>query len=449
MSLRWKIALAMAAIVAVAAIVLGAATYRSTSSRLLDEVDRSLAQLDPLVVNARHLDQSLLQRGPLAVYEVQLLALDGSIVASTLADTSAEAAPVSDRVFDRLGTSRWSLAETVETDAGRYRVRTIGLPRGAVQTMRSLDESERVLAALRNRIVLLVLAVSSVAVLAGWLIASRVTASLRRLTTAAEHVESTGSLDVRVHEVGDDEVARLSDAFDRMITALAGSRAQQHRLVQDAGHELRTPLTSLRTNLDVLRRHPGLPPDQRAAVVADLHAEVAELTDLVDEIVAVAGGDLADEPLSSFDLADVAREVADRFGRRTGRELVVVAPPTPVTARRSAVHRAVSCLVDNATKFDTSGGPIELAVGDGAVTVRDHGPGIPIDELPLVFERFHRADDARTLPGSGLGLSIVRDVAERHGGAATARNAPGGGAIVGFSLGGVVARVDDGVDAGL
>jgi two-component system sensor histidine kinase MprB len=128
-------------------------------------------------------------------------------------------------------------------------------------------------------------------------------------------------------------------------------------------------------------------------------------------------------------------ESAARYERRTSRQIVVIGGSTPVVAERAAVQRAVSCLLDNASKFDTSGSPIEVTVGDGGVAVADRGTGIPPAELPLVFERFHRAEEARTLPGSGLGLSIVREVARRHGGDAFARNRDGGGAVVGFTLG--------------
>jgi two-component system sensor histidine kinase MprB len=113
---------------------------------------------------------------------------------------------------------------------------------------------------------------------------------------------------------------------------------------------------------------------------------------------------------------------------------VVESTPSPVVAQRSGVQRAVSSLLDNARKFDTTGGPIDVRVGAGVVTVSDRGPGIPEQELPLIFERFHRAEEARTMPGSGLGLAIVRDVALRHGGDVFAHPRDGGGAVVGFRL---------------
>jgi two-component system sensor histidine kinase MprB len=270
--------------------------------------------------------------------------------------------------------------------------------------------------------------------LLGSLIAARVTVTLRRLTTAADTVRTTGRLDVEVPRGGDDEVSRLGSAFGSMLSTLDRSRAEQQRLVQDAGHELRTPLTSLRTNLDVLRRHPGLPDDERVRIVDDLHREVAEMAELVDEIVTVATGVATDEAATEFSLGDAVRTVVERSRRRTGRPFDLVADESPVQAQQAAIERAISNLLDNATKFDESGAAIEVRVEGGAVTVRDHGPGIPAGDLEVIFDRFHRAAAAQSMPGSGLGLSIVRDVVERNGGTVSAANEPSGGAVVGFRL---------------
>lgn len=446
MSLRWKLALAMVLVSTLATAAFGVASYRSTEQRLLAEVDQSLVDLEPTVV-ASGADTIAVGSGGLLQYPAQFIAPDGTVLRSTFPEPIAGVAARSTAAF-----------ETVSTSDGKYRVRVVTLPRGVMVVGRPLAETERVLDGVKRRTVLLLALVAAVAAALGVLLADRITAPLRRLTAAADDVARSGrpahGVALVTEPASGDEVGRLSAGFGRMLQALARSQEEQERLVQDAGHELRTPLTSLRTNLDVLARYPDITPEQRGAIVADLQAEVGELAELVDEIVAVAGGGLAagagSEQPSEFDLTELARSVAERYARRTGREVTVVGDAVSVVAERTGVQRALSCLIDNACKFDPTGSPVEVTVGwaeaatdpDDAtarvadVRVRDHGPGIADTELGLVFDRFHRATEARTLPGSGLGLAIVRAVAERHGGTAGAVNHPDGGAIVGFTLAG-------------
>ena len=220
-----------------------------------------------------------------------------------------------------------------------------------------------------------------------------------------------------------------------MLGALAVSRTEQQRLVQDAGHELRTPLTSLKTNLSVLRRHPEMTSEMRDGVLDDLDAEVGELTELVNELVAVASGELDEQPNERIELPALAEEVAERVGRRRSRDIVVdIRSRAAVDAPRPTLDRAITNLVDNACKFDTTGGPIEVVVDGGSLTVLDRGPGIEHGDEQRIFDRFHRSESARSLPGSGLGLSIVRDVVTRAGGTVSAARRDGGGAAIGFTL---------------
>jgi two-component system, OmpR family, sensor histidine kinase MprB len=430
-SLRWKIALTVAGLAAVATLFVGAAGYRTTRDRLYAEVDRSLVD----VVTVVPLDRGgnvvrLPVRGPLAMYEVQVIGPDGSVRLTT----AQPAVAPSQAALRVVGRPRLSAVETSVIAGADHRIRTVGLPNGALQVARPLDEIDRVLQTLRNRTILLVVLVTAAAAALGLWIAGSVTASLRRLTSAATVVADTGRLDVSVPSGGNDEAGRLGVAFERMLAALARSRSDQQRLVQDAGHELRTPLTSIRTNLDVLRRHPDLPVVERTQIVDDLRSETEELVELVEEIVSAATGTVDDEAPESFSLGDLAREVGERFARRSGRELVIDVDVSRVVAQHAAVQRAVSNLLDNAHKFDDSDAPIELRVRHGSLTVLDRGPGIPPDELEHVFERFHRATAAQQMPGSGLGLSIVRDVVRRNGGDVRVSNREGGGAAVGFAL---------------
>lgn len=428
MSLRWRIALALAAIAAATTLSVGVVSYRATSTRLLEEVDASLdqawktIQADPRA--------ALGERGLLNVYDVQLVWNDGEVSTNPGREPidpgpgpERLAAGPADRTYD-----------TVSTDAGGVRMLSVEAPRYTLQVARSLEENERVLHDLRNRTILLVIVVAVAAAGFGWLIATTVTRPLVRLTRAATDVERSRRLDVDVPVGGKDEVGRLGDAFNGMLTALAASRDDQRRLVEDAGHELRTPLTSVRTNLAVLRRHPDLDPETRERVLADLHTETEELVGLVEEVVALARGVTDGAPPEQIELGPLAVAVAARAERRHGRPVTVTADESVVEAPPPALERAISNLIDNAAKFDPTGGPIEVVVADGALTVLDRGPGIPPGDEARIFDRFYRADGARALPGSGLGLSIVREVAVSNGGDVAASARPGGGAVVGFNL---------------
>ena len=354
MGLRWKIALSLALVAMIATFTVGLIGYRTTSARLVDEVDRSITQATGQMIG-RAVDGRITMptRSLLEVYSVRVLDADGASVASSFPDD----AEIADAALDVVGAPRSIDRETLDVGDESLRVHTIGLANGALQVGRSLDEVDSVLSDLRQRTLLLVVLVSIAAAFVGWLIAGTVAAPIRRLTGAAEDVGSSGRLDVEVPGTGTDEVGRLGSAFRNMLSALAVSRAEQHRLVQDAGHELRTPLTSLKTNLSVLRRHPEMSAEMRDGVLDDLDAEVSELTELVNELVAVASGELDEQPSERIELVALAEEVAERVGRRRSRDVVVdIRSRAAVDAPRSTLDRAITNLVDNACKFDTSGG---------------------------------------------------------------------------------------------
>jgi two-component system sensor histidine kinase MprB len=432
-SLRVKIAVAMAVLGFVATAMVGAVSYSSTSTRLVDEVDRSMKEATSLLVNIRSGDDlvGIPSRGLLGVYSVRLLNRRAEVANSSFKEDLELTAKAKLTIGDDKGFD----VATITFEGERFRVHTVGAARGGIQVARSLGETDRVLSDLRQRTTFLVIVVSLLAAAIGWLLASTVAAPLRRLTLAAEEVEASGNLDLAVAVQRADEVGRLGAAFQSMLGALRRSQTEQQRLVQDAGHELRTPLTSLRTNLSVIRRHPDMGSEMQERILDDLDGEVRELTDLVNELVSVASGELADEPAAIVDLGALASVVGARVARRKARVVVVdVAAAGIVLAPPAGLERAMTNLIQNAAKFDTSNGSIEVVVRGGDLRVLDRGPGIPDEDLPLIFDRFHRAAAARTMPGSGLGLAIVREIVERSGGTVSARHRDGGGADVGFSL---------------
>ncbi|WNI23392.1 HAMP domain-containing sensor histidine kinase [Streptomyces sp. ITFR-16] len=260
------------------------------------------------------------------------------------------------------------------------------------------------------------------------------------LTEAVEHVARTEDLTVRIPVEGEDEIARLSRSFNSMTASLATSRDRQAQLIADAGHELRTPLTSLRTNVELLARSDetgrAIPPDDRKALMSSVKAQMTELAALIGDLQELARPDAAQPgPLQVVALHDITRTALQR-ARLRGPELTVTADLAPwyVRAEPAALERAVVNVLDNAVKFSPPGGTIDVVLHRGELTVRDHGPGIPADELPHVFERFWRSPSARQLPGSGLGLSIVARTVQQSGGEITLRPAPGGGTEAWISL---------------
>jgi two-component system sensor histidine kinase MprB len=216
-----------------------------------------------------------------------------------------------------------------------------------------------------------------------------------------------------------------------MLAALETSVNAQKQLVADASHELRTPITSIRTNMDLLASGADLEPDERERMLTDVRDQLEELTLIVNDLVELARDGERPEGLGDVRLDQVVRSTVDAF-RRHARDVSIVTElaPSVVVGSASRIDRAARNLLDNASKWSPPGGEIEVTVEDATLTVRDHGPGFPQEDLPHVFGRFYRSAAARSTPGSGLGLAIVRQVAASHGGRVTAANAEDGGAIV-------------------
>lgn len=273
-----------------------------------------------------------------------------------------------------------------------------------------------------------------ISALFGWLFARRISKPIEDLALTAESIAATQDLDRTIKVSGRDEVAQLSTSFNTMLEALRGSVARQRQLVQDASHELRTPLTSLRANTELLERG-TLSDADRTSILADMRAEVDELADLSVELSALATDNRALEEAVSIDLSDIAHDIANRATRRSGSPVTVHATPgTTVVARPNQLERALSNLVDNAIKFTNDSSEIEIHIGSYRVEVRDKGIGISDSDKPHVFDRFYRATATRSMPGSGLGLSIVSQFATDHNASAYVLDNAGGGAIVGLQF---------------
>ena len=328
---------------------------------------------------------------------------------------------------------------TVEVDGERFRmaVARVGGGRNAavLQVARNVEDVEDGLDRLRQQIVFGSLLGVGLAGLLGALVAHQLSKPITEVAGAARQLARRQDLPSRLDVDRTDEVGDLARSFNQMLAALEVSREQQQRLVADASHELRTPLTSLRLKIDLLDSTPDLPSSQREELLAGAAIELERLTDLVAELVDLASDPtVADEPVVVVDLGSLAGDVAERARRSTGRTIRVTSDRASAPVRERMVRRALSNLLDNATKYSAHGTEIDVIVEGGRFEVKDRGSGIPTADLDHVFDRFFRSPEARTQPGNGIGLAIVQRVAELHRGTVWARNRQGGGAAVGFSV---------------
>ncbi len=458
MSLRSRLAILFGLVALVTSAMVGAFTYRTTTKELSDSIDRFLdtrltetsQALRDLAVDSEGSNDRNGNGRPRPgrqdrFFNGRPTADDDSIIQVTRGSESVRSSvelpvPAGLSSLDEVPVRR-IVIENIDLDGEPYRMASRALPGGAViQVARSTAESEAVRDALVGRFALIAMFVALVAGALGWLIASRTTAPLRRLTAVASGVAATtdvgsdlGVADADVER--DDEIGKLAAGFRSMLQRLAASREQQHRLIHDAGHELRTPLTSLRMNVAMLERTTDLPAEQRAEILGAIRSELVELGDLFDEMIDLATDQRdADFHPVPVDLDDLVRSVAERWARRSDRPISIDSVSSVVEGDPAMLQRAVNNLVSNADKFSPPGTSLDIVVRDGSVSVRDAGPGIPVAERGLVFDRFHRSATTRSMPGSGLGLSIVAQIVEVHGGEVWASESPSGGADVGFKL---------------
>lgn len=454
--MRSRLALLVATAVAVAVAAVAAACWLLTRAQLQSELDNSLrntseSQLTATATDAVNncLDGSDTQdtaNPGFANFQVVLadgqrcVARGSEPVKVHASDKAVADSPIRETALHDSSTDKGA-AVRVYTQQGVIRLPSLPgvqpvLAKVAVSVSRPLSEIDNSL----NRLALLLAAVAGIGVIgagaAGLWVARAGLRPVDGLIGTVEHIAQTEDLTVRIPVEGDDEIARLSQAFNSMTAALASSRERQSQLIADAGHELRTPLTSLRTNIELLARSDetgrAIPPDDRRALMASVKAQMTELASLIGDLQELSRPDATDPgPLQVVPLHDVVQSALDR-ARLRGPDLTIDARLSSwfVRAEPAALERAVVNVLDNAVKFSPPGGTVEVALSEqGALTVRDHGPGIPAEDLPHVFERFWRSPSARALPGSGLGLSIVARTVQQTGGGITLRPAAGGGTV--------------------
>jgi signal transduction histidine kinase len=288
------------------------------------------------------------------------------------------------------------------------------------------------------------------AIIASWLIGDRISAPLRRVASVAARVDA-GDLEPRIaiDSAATREVRVLSEAFNHMLDRLGHAFAAQREFVADASHELRTPLTVIRGQLELLAADPNPDREEVQRVERLVQAEISRIARLVEDLLLLAQADrtgfLRVRPI---ELQSFIRELWDGVSLIGSRDFQLgPVPDATLVADPDRLAQALRNLARNAIEHTAEpDGLVRLetelaAAGTVRFAVIDDGPGIPPGEREKVFERFHRTDPARarSAGGAGLGLAIVRAIAEAHHGSVVATGSPEGGAQLELELPGVVA----------
>jgi two-component system sensor histidine kinase MprB len=428
----------ISAAVAGAVAITGVAAYIITALATYDQLDRELLNVAALNTASVAVDpESLggLNSDLLAAANVTVMLVrsDGRIITPpgtgpTLVSTDAELA----LARTQTGTS----ARTgVDTEGEYYRIVAVPLATKndfyALVLGRPLGPTDEILRILAFSLLTFGLLAVLLAGATGWVIAREGLRPIQRLTEAVIRVTETDQLEA-IEAGGMDELTDLTGAFNTMMRSLRSSRERQRRLIADAGHELRTPLTSLRTNVELLiadDRQGMLPDGARGEILRDIAAQLGEFTQLIGDLVHLSRDDRVEAHPEPIDLQDVVNNAVTR-ARRRGPGLVfdVETESLYLLGEPDSLERAITNLLDNAVKFSPPGGHVTVRLVGDRLRISDEGPGIAEADLPHVFDRFYRSDQARTTPGSGLGLSIVAQTIKSHGGWVKAGRSEQGGA---------------------
>ena len=326
-----------------------------------------------------------------------------------------------------------------------------------IQTARSEQAIEQSLSDMRLLLLRGGALVMAFALIGGWVITWSVLALVRRMTQTAESIRVSRNFSQRVTStsaVGRDELTTLADTLNQMLASLEEAYQQQQRFLADASHELRAPITSIRCNLDLLVKAPDLPTDEVQEILIDARSETARMGRLVNDLLVLAHSDAPYQPLSTKDsskhmqlvdldslLLEVFRQYRplEQGERQAGPQLLLQhIEPVQVYGNADALKQALVAVIDNALKYTPSEGCVTLSLNeenmDAVVKVSDTGIGILPEEKAHIFERFYRADSARTRypGGSGLGLAIVHSIMQIHEGNVDVESASGHGST--FSL---------------
>jgi signal transduction histidine kinase len=420
----------MALVLLVVGILTVAHTKESLDAAITDSLSNQLANLRPMAADN---DLTLAGGGP--DNAEQVIAPDGQVLAATpnlagqtaLAPSELDTARRGQLVVDH---SRLGNLE------GPVRVAAGPAPGGRiVVAAQSLADRDSAVADLRNELATGFPIVLLAAALGAYLLAAAALRPVERMRARAAGISATDS-DARLPiPPARDEIRNLGTTFNELLQRLQDALDRERQFVSDAGHELRTPLSLLTTELELALRRPRSNPELVAAIYSALN-ETTRLSRLARDLLTVADTGSSTEP-PNVDLRAQLLAIGERYQYSLGQLNIDCPAGQYARIDRDDLDRIISNLIDNAAQHGAP--PITIhvqSISAGAVEIRvaDQGPGFPDGFLPRAFDRFSRADTARTTGGTGLGLAIVATLAQRNHGTVTAQNRVAGGAEITIRL---------------
>jgi signal transduction histidine kinase len=450
MSLRLRLALFGAAVVALALILFGLAVYGLVARSVETNQDKELRSRAGAAVGAlvSTPTSGLTARPPVAPADLrsstevflEVLAPDGSAIYST-GELNGAPPSVAASVLGEAARKGGAFATQGDPSrATQLRLYVQPFGGGFVLAGQSTRVPQSNLSGIVGFLVISGVPTLLAALAASWLVAGRALRPLKEVAVAADDIGRTRDFGRRLSSPRSrDEVAILAASFNRMLEELhdayrgVGSALEaQRRFVADASHELRTPLTTIQGNAGLLAQGPAVSEDVRRAAAADIAAESERMARLVDRMLTLARADSGLQlQLAPLDLRALVVEVCRQASAVHGdTQIHVDAADVAVTGDQDALRQLLWILLDNALRHARSQISVRLAVdGDWArLSVGDDGPGIAAADLERVFERFYKADAARATAGAGLGLSIARWITDQHHGRIIAADSAQGGA---------------------
>lgn len=456
-SLRTRVSLSVALLLLVAVVLLSLFVYMDLGGglrRTLDDSLRMSASVAAAAVQVSNHSLSVQPDLPGSSRELQSLWNEGTTVryldaaGNTLAgfglgwNAPTNTTNLAEARAEGHAFSEWT-DRTLDKD---FRVYTQAVSNGDavlgfVQVMRDLHPISETLAELLAALAIGGTLVVVGGAIGGFFLSRQALKPIDKITRTAREI-SAQDLSARLNMTGSyDEVGRLASTFDSMLERLEDSFARERRFTADASHELRTPLAAMEAILGVIRAEPRSAEEYEQAL-DDLAEETTRLRKLVEDLLFLARGEHSgQEATETFDLSLLVQDVVDALSPLAEEKALSLQcqaePRLQVRGKTDSLIRVFLNLIDNAIKFTDQGGitvTVYSTKESAVVAVADTGVGIPSAHLEHIFERFHRVDPSRSNPGSGLGLSLARQIILDHGGTLTVKSTEGRGSTFTVTL---------------